>query len=94
MEIFFSSLGFLRRKFRNTHSKNLLVPNKKVQPFEKSLATPLHLHDKFTYELLKDFKTVTIFRINDVNDKLVVQDSKISRIEEKLDQIIEMINNN
>jgi len=39
-------------------------------------------------------KKVTIFTINDANDKLVVQDSEISRIEEKLDEIIEMINNN
>jgi len=39
-------------------------------------------------------KMVTISRINDANDKLMVQDSKIIRIEEKLDQIIEMINNN
>jgi len=39
-------------------------------------------------------KKVTIFTINDANDKLVVQDSKISRIGDKLKQIIEMMNNN
>ena len=45
----------------------------------------------FNAELIKK---VTIFTINDANDKLMVQDSKISRIEEKLEQIIELFNNN
>jgi len=39
-------------------------------------------------------KKVTISRINDVNDKMVDQATKISRIEDKLEQIIELINNN
>jgi len=39
-------------------------------------------------------KKITNSRINDANDKLVVQDSKITRIEEMLEEIIELINNN